>query len=88
MDLEILQRLENILAAEQIPVPLLQFFCLCSCDFYIVVLLVFLLQNSDMKKAKSSQVPDKLWLIDGFPFTHARGVIFFRCKKKARHENS
>jgi hypothetical protein len=31
------------LAAEQIPLPLLQFFCLCSCDFYIVLLLVFLL---------------------------------------------
>jgi hypothetical protein len=43
MDLEILQRLENILAAEQIPVPLLHFFCLCSYDFYIVLLLVFLL---------------------------------------------
>ncbi len=43
MDLEILQRLENILAAEQIPVPLLQFFCLCSCDFCIVLLIVFLL---------------------------------------------
>jgi hypothetical protein len=41
-----------------------------------------------MKKAKSSQVPDKLWLIGGFPFTHARAAIFFRCKKKARHENS